>query len=540
MTNILRIITAQLNFKVGNIANNSTKIIAAIKQARDELHGDLIVFPELSVGGYPQEDLILRPDFQQQINQAVNTICEHAKGIDVVLGHVHAADKHIYNAVSVMRDQKILTRYYKQCLPNYGVFDEKRYFTAGATPCIFQLKNISIGVVICEDLWHSEPVAKAAAAGAQLILSPNASPFDMHKAIDRENVLRARIQENKIPIVYVNHIGTQDDLVFDGGSFAMNANGGIDAHAGFYTEKMLPIAIDCESLKISAASLPVPLSFAANIYQALVLSVRDYVNKNNFPGVLIGVSGGIDSALVLAIAVDALGKDRVHAVILPSRYTSELSMTLAESLIKNLGVKSNCISIEPAFNAFISGLTPELIASTRDITEQNIQSRCRAIVLMALSNTTGKMVLTTGNKSEMAVGYATIYGDMAGGYAVLKDVYKTLAYRLCDYRNQLSPVIPEEIIQRPPTAELAANQTDQDNLPPYAELDQILELFIEQDRSIAEIVAAGFAEETIRKVIKMVEHSEYKRRQSAPGPRVTTRAFTRERRYPIISGYKSN
>jgi NAD+ synthase (glutamine-hydrolysing) len=542
MTQKIRIIMAQLNFYVGDIRENTRKIIEGAVYARDELQADVIVFPELALCGYPPEDLLLRSDFYAQNAQALINIQQAISGIDVVVGHPHKEQTGCaYNAVSVIRHSNVIARYYKQCLPNYGVFDDKRYFLSGSAPGIFNIKGLTVAVLICEDIWYPEPVAQAVQAGAQLILCANASPFELDKSDMRLRIMHKRIEESNVPIVYVNGIGGQDDLVFDGGSLVMDRNGKICVHGGFYEEKLVIADIDVKAgqpLQIISSPLPFPMSLEAKMYQALVLSVRDYIEKNGFPGALIGLSGGIDSALTLAIAVDAIGKDRVQAVILPSRYTSDLSMQLANEMVACLEIKSIQYSIESSFNAFLTTLAPEFEGLPADKTEENLQARCRGVIMMALSNKTGKLVLTTGNKSEMAVGYATLYGDMAGGFAVLKDVFKTWVYRLARYRNAISPVIPLGIIKRPPTAELAHDQKDEDTLPPYVELDQILKLYVEEDRSIAEIVAVGFSKDIVQRVINMVDKSEYKRRQSPIGPRITARTFGRERRYPITSKYQ--
>lgn len=535
----IRMVLAQLNFCVGDIRGNAKKIIAAIKQARDILKADIIVFPELALCGYPPEDLLLRPDFYQQIEKALNHIKQEVHGIDVVLGYPQHIEKKTYNAACVIREENIIVNYHKQCLPNYGVFDEKRYFRKGFEPGLFTCKNLSFGVIICEDMWYPEPIAQAKEAGAQFIICLNASPLDVNKQHEREKRMRQRIQENSLPIAYAHWVGGQDDLVFDGGSLVMDGTGTICAHADYYQEKLLPIDILVDqTLHILPSELPAPLSLEASVYKALVLSVHDYVHKNGFPGVLIGLSGGIDSALTLAIAVDALGKDCVEGVLLPSRYTSELSLNLAHAQATTMGVTTRTISIEPSFSCFLDSLAPEFAGLPTDQTEENIQARCRGVILMALSNKSGKMVLTTGNKSEMAVGYATLYGDMAGGFAVLKDVPKTLVYRLAQYRNSLENVIPQEVIDRPPSAELALNQKDEDSLPPYSILDAILEMYVEQDRSPEEIVAAGYKMDVVGRIIYLVDRNEYKRRQAPPGPRITLRAFGRERRYPITSKYK--
>lgn len=537
--NITRITVAQLNFPVGDIDGNTQKIISAAQKARDELKADLIVFPELALSGYPAEDLLLRTDFQLAIDHALRKINQEVTGIAMVIGYPEYTIDGIYNAVTVIHNQTTIAKYHKQCLPNFGVFEEKRYFKTGSKPCVFTLKNIPIGIIVCEDLWHPEPARQAANAGAQLILCPNASPFDFKKPALREKILGERVAENKLPIIYVHSVGAQDDLIFDGGSMAMNPDGTLAAHAGFYSEKLLPIEITTQaSVTIKSIKLPEPLNLEASIYQALVLGVREYIHKNNFSEVLIGLSGGIDSALTLAVAVDALGKEQVEAVALPSRYTSELSMNLLQEQAALLGIKLRIISIEPCFQAFLSTLELEKVPLD-DVTQQNLQSRCRGTLLMALSNSSGKIVLNTSNKSEMAAGYGTLYGDMIGGYAVLKDVPKTLVFKLAHYRNTLSPAIPEKIIERPPTAELAPNQKDEDHLPPYNILDSIIEMYVEQDKSCNEIIAAGFSSDIVKKIIKLIDRNEYKRRQTAPGPRVTPRAFSRERRYPITSQFKA-
>lgn len=529
----LRIVIAQQNFPVGDIEGNEQKIIAAIQQARDELQSGMVIFPELALCGYPAEDLLLREDFLMQCEQSLTKICAQTAGIDVILGYPERTDNQLYNAVCVIRDGRIIANYRKQRLPNYGVFDERRYFTSADQTVVFTHKNISFGILICEDLWDPAPIANAADAGAQLIICVNASPFEITKAEQRTAIARARISEQRLPIIYAHRISGQDDLIFDGGSFAMDAQQKICAQGRFFVEELLSFEINPQNLQPIARPLPAPLSMEERVYQALVFSMREYVNRNRFPGVLLGVSGGIDSALALTIAVDALGADKVHAVLLPSRYTSDLSKALADELLNNMGVHYSDISIDAVFQQFLTDLAPDFKNLPPNITEENLQARCRGVFLMALSNKTGKLVLTTGNKSEFAVGYSTLYGDMVGGFAVLKDVYKTLVYRLANYRNAISPQIPQGIIDRPPTAELAPNQLDEDTLPPYSVLDQILALYVDNNRSLAEIVASGFNESIVRRVIKMVHASEYKRRQAPPGPKITARAFGRERRYPI-------
>lgn len=534
----LRIVIGQLNFAVGDIAGNTQKIIQAIALARDTYQAQVILFPELAITGYSPEDLLLRSDFLQEAENALQLINQHTFGIDVILGYPQRSEAKIYNAAVLLRDGKQIANYHKQYLPNYGVFDEKRYFSSATTPCIVDLQGIPTAIIICEDIWFPEPACQAAAAGARLILCLNASPFSHDKYETRLRILQQRTLETQLPIVYAHNVGGQDEVVFDGGSMVIDGQGQLRAHAGFFQEVLFPIDLAFSpSFKVTAAPLPILANPIARIYQALVLAVRDYVTKNNFPGALLGLSGGIDSALTLAIAVDALGKDKVHAVLLPSRFTSSLSIDLARQQAQLLDIQHSTISIDHNFQSFLDTLAPAFVGKAEDITEENLQSRCRGVILMALSNKTGKLVLTTGNKSEMSVGYATLYGDMAGGFAVLKDVWKTMVFELARYRNQINLAIPTEVITRPPTAELKLNQTDQDSLPPYAELDEILIRYIEQNQDIQQICAAGYEPTVVKRIVRLVKLNEYKRRQYAPGPKVTNRAFGRERRYPITSGF---
>jgi NAD+ synthase (glutamine-hydrolysing) len=540
MSKKLRIVIAQLNFVVGDIQGNLQKHIQAARKARDELHADVIIFPELSMIGYAAEDLLLRPAFIEEAEQAIRTFKTKVKNIYCLVGHPYATRKGLYNAASLIYNGKVLNRYAKQCLPNYGVFDEKRYFISGNKSGIVSIRNIPIGIVICEDLWHTKPIPETAKQGARLILSPNASPFEINKQKQRQQVLAKRAKAANIPIIYANLIGGQDDLVFDGGSMAVDADGRVCQHAGFFKENLLAVDVDftAEDVKIQSTEFTLP-SEEEKIYQCLVLGVRDYIQKNNLPGALIGVSGGIDSALTLAIAVDALGKDRVKAIVMPSRYTSDISLEDANTLINNFMIARETISIEPAFKSFLTLLAPVLKKRKADTTEENIQARCRGLIIMALANNSGTIVLNTSNHSEMAVGYSTLYGDMVGGFAVLKDVPKTLIYRLANYRNSIAAVIPQRIIDRAPTAELKFNQTDQDSLPPYAILDEILALYLNQQKSVADIIAAGYEEEIVEKVIRLIKLNEYKRRQAPVGIRIDHKAFARDRRYPITSGFKN-
>ncbi|MFM2322074.1 MAG: synthase [Pseudomonadota bacterium] len=535
----LHIAVAQLNFLVGDI-NGNTQIILSTMQKAKQASVDLLVFPELALSGYPAEDLLLREDFKAQIIEALKIIQAQSADIAIILGHPHYHSGRIYNAASLIQNQKILTSYHKQYLPNYGVFDERRYFTPGNSAGLFQVKGINIGLLICEDLWYSQATLVLKEKAAQLLICINASPFDYTKANQRIKIIKERIKESHLPILYVHGVSGQDDLVFDGGSQAFDAKAQLCAHAGFFKETLWLIDLNTKLLPefIAQTIMPAPLVDEA-IYQALVLALRDYVNKNHFSGVLLGLSGGIDSALVLTIAVDALGKDRVHAVSLASRYTSKLSLDIASYLTKKLDVSLQILSIEPSFSAFLTTLKLDPKHPPSATSTENIQARCRAVLLMALSNQSGELLLNCTNKSELAVGYGTLYGDMAGGFAVLRDVFKTRVYQLATYRNKISSVFPESLLTRAPTAELAENQKDEDTLPPYTQLDPILELYIEQEKSIDEIIDAGFAKELVQRVINLVDKNEYKRRQLAIGPRVTPRAFSRERRYPITSGFSS-
>ncbi len=543
MQNTLRVIMAQVNFLLGDIEGNAERIIELTRQAAKKKHADIIVFPELTLTGYPPEDLLLRPGLHRRVSDAMQYICSHleksANDIYAIVGYPQRMDEYLFNSAAILHKGKIIANYHKQCLPNYGVFDEKRYFKRGSEACIFEVKGIPIAVNICEDLWFPETMAQAKAAGAKLMLDLNASPFDMHKPDVRENVLYNRATEGNMPIVYVHGVSGQDELIFDGGSMVVDANGKLCEIAKFYQEDMHPVDFTLEDglVNVAKGELPSKRIQEERVYGALVLGVRDYVHKNGFEGAILGLSGGIDSALSLAIAVDALGKDNVEAYMMPSRHTSELSLRGAEQEAKALEVKYSVIPIEETYKAFLNTLEEEFSGFPEDLTEENLQARCRGTILMALSNKHRKIVLTTGNKSELAVGYCTLYGDMAGGFCVLKDVPKTMVMRLASYRNTLSRVIPQEVIDRPPSAELAPEQHDQETLPPYDVLDKILELYVEKDQSVDTICAAGFDEATVKKIVKLVDRNEYKRRQAPPGVRVTSRAFGRDRRYPMTHGF---
>lgn len=536
----IRIAMAQVNFLVGDIEDNADKVIAAALKARDVLKADVVIFPELTLTAYPPEDLLLRSGLYTRLELAFEKIKKAVQGIKMVIGYPEKSSVGLYNSAAIIENGQQIANYRKQRLPNYGVFDEKRYFIPGDSPCIINLNGIPTAITICEDVWFPEPTAQAKAAGAKLMLCLNASPFDRHKPSYRLQILRARAQEGGMPIVYVHWMSGHDELIFDGGSLVVNAEGEVCKQLPFFEEALDVIEIthdEQSKITVPKTELPTPYSEEGLIYNALVLGVRDYIRKNGFKGALVAASGGIDSALTLAIAVDAVGKDNVEACLMPSEYTSEISMQGAIEEAEALGIAYQTISIDKPYQTFLNCLKSEFKDFPTDVTEENLQSRCRGVIIMALSNKKHKLVLTTGNKTEMAVGYATLYGDMAGGFGVLKDVSKTMVYRLANYRNSISRVIPQMVIERAPTAELAHGQCDQDTLPPYDVLDKILELYVEKDESVETIVTQGFGENLVRHIVCLVDRNEYKRRQSAPGIRITPRAFGRDRRYPITSGF---
>ncbi len=540
MTDIVKLALAQLDLAVGDVAGNTTKIIDYATRARDELRADLVVFPELSICGYPPEDLLFHSGLRRGVESALTEIRDAVTGIAMLIGFPEYDDGLIYNSCAVFSDGKLLCHYRKQLLPNYSVFDEKRYFTAGDKAAVFKLNGIRIGLNICEDVWQPGPMAASRRAGAECVIAINGSPFELDAQSVREQVVRERVREVGVPVVYLNMVGGQDELVFDGGSFAMDVDGEICLRAALFDEGLYPLTLHGKPAGVmpERGDCAALLSTEETVYRALVTGTRDYVLKHGFPGVVIGLSGGIDSALVTAIACDAIGAERVRAVMMPFRYTSTMSQEDAAKQAATMGVSYDVIPIEPMYEATIKQLRPALGDREPDVTEENIQARCRGLLLMAISNKTGRMLLTTGNKSEMAVGYATLYGDMAGGFAPIKDCSKTLVYRLARYRNTLGAVIPERVITRPPSAELRPDQQDSDSLPDYAILDPILEAFIEEDLSVAEITERGFDRDTVIRVLEMVKRNEYKRRQAPPGVRISARAFGRDWRYPITSGYK--
>jgi len=538
----LRLALAQLDFLVGDVQGNATRVISAARQGRADLKADMVVFPELALSGYPPEDLLFHRGFRRQIEAGLAQVQREAREVAVLVGYPEYRDaQHIFNSAAFITDGKVTANYRKSELPNYRVFDEKRYFQSGSQSTILTRNGFRIGLLICEDIWEQPAAQHACAAGAELLLVINASPYELHKQRERESVARQRVLATGLPLAYVHMVGGQDELIFDGNSFVMDARGDVVMRAPAFEEGiyLAEFTRDAQGKAVPVAgAVASELTDEESVYRALVLGVRDYVNKHGFPGVVMGLSGGIDSALTLAIAVDALGASRVHAVMMPSRYTSPMSLEDAAAQARGLNVQYSVLSIESMFEATLAALRPEFTGQQPDATEENIQSRCRMLLLMGISNKTGKMLLTTGNKSEMAVGYATLYGDMAGGFAPIKDCSKQLVYRLAAHRNSRGPVIPQRVIDRPPSAELRPDQKDSDSLPPYEILDAILEAFIEEDLSVDEIVARGFDKSTVGRVLDLVKRNEYKRRQAPPGVRVSRRAFGRDWRYPITNGYR--
>jgi len=529
----LRIALAQLNVWVGDIEGNARQMLDAAATARDRDGAHIVAFPEMALLGYPPDDLLLRRGLPQAIETALAKLTDQLIGITAIVGYPEYDGDDIYNAAVVLRDGERVAHYRKQCLPNYGVFDERRHYRPGQDPCVFEQDGVQVGVTICEDMWEQGPTAQSAAAGAELLINLNASPFHADKQAQREALVARRSRTNNIAICYVNCVGGQDELVFDGGSCAVDGTGKLILRAPAFEAGVF--CIDWP-MPEPAVIDEMPCDEAL-IYDALVRATRDYVDRNGFPGALIGASGGIDSALVMAIAADALGGERVWAVSMPSRYTADISNMDAAEQAQRMGVRYDELPIEDGFSALLDTLAPLFGDRAADTAEENLQSRIRGALLMSLSNKFGHVVLATGNKSEMAMGYATLYGDMCGGFAPLKDVYKTWVYRLARYRNTRSDVIPERVITRPPSAELRADQADTDTLPEYDVLDPIIEAYVEDGASIEGICAMGFAEDDVRQAAGLIRRNEYKRRQAAPGPKVTLRAFGRDRRYPITAVY---
>ena len=554
MAQHLKIVMAQLDLIVGDIDTNTELLLSNARRAIAEFEADLIAFPELTLTGYPPEDLLLRPSLQPRISNAIDQILAADLNIYLVFGHPLKEGDSLFNALSIIKGGKLLATYRKQCLPNYLVFDERRYFEAGSEPLVMEIAGSNIAFNICEDMWESAPIELVKSRCADLLININASPFSINKLSERQRLLKQQSIKGGFPIIYVNLVGGQDELVFDGGSMAVAATGECKYLAPRFEEGLYLVDIGLEkkdddstrhassSLTIDSYNIAPPMSMEAEVYSSLVIGVRDYVEKNKFSGVVLGLSGGIDSALTLAIAVDALGAARVHAVMMPFEFTSQLSLDAAAEQANTLAVNYQVIPISNIYNAFIESLKVEFNGTQVDVSEQNIQARCRGVLLMAISNKKGYLVLTTGNKSEIAVGYSTLYGDMAGGFDVLKDVAKSLVYRLASYRNreyvaEVREAVPQRVIDRPPSAELAADQIDQDSLPPYDILDEILEMYVEKDFSAVDIIAAGFDELVVKKVLRLVDLNEHKRRQSPIGVRLTQRGFGRDRRYPITNAW---
>lgn len=535
MNQAVRIAMAQIDCTVGDIVGNAAKIVDCARRAKNE-GADILVTPEQALGGYPAEDLWLRDEFYRACEDALASIAAASGDIHVLVGYPARDGTRHYNAAAWMNQGRIVGTYYKQNLPNYTVFDEARYFSPGHRALVVEVKGVRFGVNICADVWKPEAAACACEAGADALLILNASPYHMQKQQSRVDIVRERVARHGVPAIYTNMVGGQDELVFDGGSFAMDASGAVQHQSALFDETFDIVTVELGS--ITGGRLATPLELEAEVYRALVIGVRDYIGKNRFPGVLLGLSGGIDSALTLAIAVDALGADRVTAVMMPSTFTAAMSLDDAREMARIHGVRYHEIPIAPIAGAFNTALAPIFAGRAEDLTEENIQARARGTLLMGLSNKFGSIVLTTGNKSEMAVGYATLYGDMAGGFAVLKDVPKTLVYRLAHYRNSLGRVIPDRVITRPPSAELRADQTDQDSLPPYETLDAIIEAYVEGDACPDEMVAMGLSRADVQRVITLIDRNEYKRRQAPVGVRITQRGFGKDRRYPITSKFE--
>ena len=539
----MKVVMGQLNTWVGDLQGNTDKVVKVAMELDSQDEPVLLVFPELTLTGYPPEDLLMRESLHDQIEGALNRLTlELPPELYVIVGYPRRAEGRLFNAAGIIHGGAIVGEYFKQRLPNYQVFDEKRYFAEGKDACVVDVAGIKVGITICEDIWHKAPADVAARSGAELLINLNASPFHRGKHKERWQVLAERATEQNIPMVYVNQVGGQDELVFDGGSFAVNADGELAMVAPDFEEGSFELSVSrtVRGVEIAQGVAASALSDIAAVWQALVMGVRDYVEKNGFPGVVLGLSGGIDSAVTLAVAVDALGADRVQAVMMPFKYTAEISVADAGEQAALMGVEYDVISIEPIYDMFMSGLREQFEGTKIDTTEENLQARCRGVLLMSISNKKHRLVLTTGNKSELAVGYSTLYGDMAGGFDALKDCPKMLVYALARYRNTLGYCIPQRVIDRPPSAELAPDQTDQDNLPPYEELDEIIERYVEGDESPEQIISAGFTEADVKRVIRLIDLNEYKRRQAPVGVRITTRGFGRDRRYPISWAWRKN
>lgn len=541
---VARVGIAQINACVGDLAGNAARVLEAARKAAGQ-GADILLTPELVLTGYPPEDLLLRPLFIERQHAELAALAQSLAdlpGLHVLVGHVERREGRLYNAASVLMGGKVLGTYCKRELPNYSVFDEQRYFSPDGAPLVFAVKGVRFGVNICEDIWFDRTARAAADAGAQVLLVPNASPYNVGKQQERLLVSGRAVANTGCALIYANLVGGQDELVFDGASFALDAQGQVQARLPDFTEGVNIVEVDAAGAvrPVSAEASVQPYCEEEQVWKALVLGTRDYLRKNGFPGVIIGLSGGIDSAVVMAIAVDAIGADNVRAVMMPSRYTADISLTDAQDMAQRLKVQYDEIVIGPIVDSFEAALAPHFAGMAVDATEENIQARARGTLLMGLSNKTGRLVLTTGNKSEMTTGYCTLYGDMAGGFAVIKDVPKTLVYRLAVWRNTQSDVIPERIITRPPSAELRPDQKDQDSLPPYDVLDGIIVRYMEQNASAAEIIAEGYPQAAVEQVLRLIRINEYKRRQAPPGPRITPRAFGRDWRYPVTNGFRES
>lgn len=536
----MRLVIAQSNLLVGDIEGNCERVLAAAQRAYEDYQAELVVFPELALSGYPPDDLLLRPSLNTRVREALERL-RNESPVAVLLGYPAIRQGKRVNVAGFIEPGKAPQEYFKRRLPNYRVFDEKRYFQPGDSACIIEFRGLRLALSVCEDVWHRQPVADAAQKGADLLLNINASPFRLGKPQERRQMLAAQASEHRLPIVYCNLVGGQDELLFDGGSMVVDAAGELVVQAPFFEECLWPLDVQplAGDLTLAGSSVEEPEPLSA-IWQALTLALHDYVSKNGFAKVVLGLSGGIDSALVLALAVEALGAERVQAIMMPYHYTAQMSLEDAEAEARTLGVDYRVVPVATVVEAYHDLLVPLFEGAAKDTTEENLQARTRGVLLMALSNKQGALVLPTGNKSEMAVGYATLYGDMVGGFAVLKDVPKTRVYQLARYCNEKAgkDVIPERVITRPPSAELAPDQVDQDSLPDYDELDAILECYVEKDMSAEATIRAGFDRDTVYRVVKLVDRNEYKRQQAAVGPRISQRAFGKDRRYPVTNGWR--
>jgi NAD+ synthase (glutamine-hydrolysing) len=537
----MQVYMGQINTFVGDFRGNTDKVLSCCQAIAQHSPEAIVVFPELTLSGYPPEDLLLRPSIVDHVEGALHTLLQHLPpSLTVVVGYPRRLPAGLFNTAGVLQAGRLIGEYHKAFLPNYQVFDEKRYFSAGSEAFVFTLKDVCFGITICEDIWNPAPAALAKAAGADVLINLNASPFHRGKVRERQQLLAVRATENHLPIIYVNQVGGQDELVFDGGSFAVDARGSICVQAPEFAEGVYSVVIgrNAQHIAIEVGQRVPLLDDIPAIWQALVLGLRDYVEKNRFSGVILGLSGGIDSAVTLALAVDALGAERVEAVMMPFRYTASMSIEDAQKQADVLGVHYRALSIEPLYDVFMETLAEEFASLPPNIAEENLQARCRGVLLMSISNKRSLLVLTTGNKSELAVGYSTLYGDMAGGFDALKDCPKMLVYALARYRNSLGECIPQRVIERAPSAELAPDQKDEDSLPPYEVLDQIIERYVEGDESADDIIAAGFTPGDVQRVLRLIDLNEYKRRQAPVGVRITQRGFGRDRRYPITWSWR--